>query len=106
PEQTAEIELDALAGVKLRGTLRLVLPTADRRKATVPVRVALTDPPPRLRPDMSARVTFVKPVSPEAAVVESASIAVLPPPPPSGGAHEVRRIALAIVKRAYEVPRF
>jgi putative ABC transport system ATP-binding protein len=57
--EAAEIELDALPGKIFRGELRIVLPTADRRKATVPVRVKMFDPPDVIRPDMSARVTFV-----------------------------------------------
>ena len=59
PGQSAEVELDALPGVTVHGSVRLLVPAVDRKKATIPVRVALGDAPSSLRTDMCARVTFV-----------------------------------------------
>ena len=59
PGQAAEVELDALPGVTVHGSVRLLVPAVDRKKATIPVRVTLEDAPSSLRTDMCARVTFV-----------------------------------------------
>lgn len=58
PEQLAEIVLDAYPGERFRGRVRQVVPTADRQKATVLVRVAIDSQDPRILPEMGARVVF------------------------------------------------
>lgn len=60
PGLQAEITLDALGNVKLPGETRKIIPTADRQKATVKVKVRFLDIDPRILPDMSAKVTFIQ----------------------------------------------
>ncbi|MEK6303703.1 MAG: efflux RND transporter periplasmic adaptor subunit [Acidobacteriota bacterium] len=60
PGLQAEITLDALGNEKLPGETRKILPTADRQKATVKVKVRFLNIDPRILPDMSAKVTFLQ----------------------------------------------
>ena len=63
--QPCEIQLDALPEKRFRGEVHMVIPTADRSKATVMVKVRFLDNDPRVLPEMSAKVAFLsKPVSP------------------------------------------
>ena len=57
--QAARITLDAYPDTSFAGAVRQVVPTADRQKATVLVKVAITDRDPRILPEMGARVDFV-----------------------------------------------
>lgn len=59
PGQAAEITLDSVPEHAYEGRLRQIVPTADRQKATVLVKVSLLDPDHRVYPEMSARVTFL-----------------------------------------------
>jgi RND family efflux transporter MFP subunit len=54
-----EITLDALPEVRLAGSVSRIVPTVDRSKATVLVKVAFVERDPRILPDMSARVAFL-----------------------------------------------
>ncbi len=64
--QPCEIQLDALPEKRFRGEVHMVIPTADRTKATVMVKVGFIDKDPRILPEMSAKVAFLsKAVSPE-----------------------------------------
>jgi len=64
--QPCEIQLDALPDKRFRGEVHMVIPTADRTKATVMVKVRFLDSDPRVLPEMSAKVAFLsKAVSPE-----------------------------------------
>ncbi len=61
--QPCEIQLDALPDRRFRGEVHMVIPTADRTKATVMVKVRFIDMDPRVLPEMSAKVAFLsKPV--------------------------------------------
>jgi len=57
--QPARITLDAYPDTSFAGRVRQVVPTADRQKATVLVKVAIEDKDPRILPEMGARVDFV-----------------------------------------------
>jgi len=64
--QPCEIQLDALPEKRFRGVVHMVIPTADRTKATVMVKVRFLDGDPRILPEMSAKVAFLsKAVNPE-----------------------------------------
>jgi RND family efflux transporter MFP subunit len=63
--QPARITLDAYPDTSFRGTVRMVVPTADRQKATVQVKVSILDRDPRILTEMGARVEFME--SPRAA---------------------------------------
>ncbi|GAB7079936.1 efflux RND transporter periplasmic adaptor subunit [Megalodesulfovibrio paquesii] len=54
-----EIELDALPGERFPGTVHMIVPTADRTKATILVKVRFRELDPRVLPDMSVRVAFL-----------------------------------------------
>jgi HlyD family secretion protein len=56
----AEITLDALPEVRLLGEVSRIVPTVDRAKATVLVKVAFVEKDQRVLPDMSAKVSFLK----------------------------------------------
>jgi RND family efflux transporter MFP subunit len=57
--QPARITLDAYQDTSFRGTVRQVVPTADRQRATVQVKVSIADRDPRILPEMGARVDFL-----------------------------------------------
>jgi len=56
--QPAEVSVEAFPDHVYRARLRQVIPTADRTKATVTVKVALLNPDTNLKPEMSVKVTF------------------------------------------------
>jgi RND family efflux transporter MFP subunit len=64
PGLQAEVTLDALPGEKLPAEVRKVIPTADRQKATVKVKVRFKEIDPRILPDMNAKVTFLQRAEP------------------------------------------
>ena len=57
--QPCEIQLDALPGERFRGAVASMVPTVDRSKATVTVKVKFIDNDPRILPEMSAKVAFL-----------------------------------------------
>jgi RND family efflux transporter MFP subunit len=57
--QPAKITLDAYPDTSFRGRVRQVVPTADRQRATVQVKVSIIDRDPRILPEMGARVDFL-----------------------------------------------
>jgi len=66
PGQPCEIQLDALPELRFRGEIHMIVPTADRSKATVMVKVRFTDKDSRILPEMSAKVAFLsRPVKAE-----------------------------------------
>jgi RND family efflux transporter MFP subunit len=63
--QPCEILLDALPDVRFRGEVHTVVPTADRSKGSVLVKVRFLDKDQRILPEMSAKVAFLeRPVQP------------------------------------------
>lgn len=58
--QPAQVTVDAIPDHTYRGVLRQVIPTADRTKATIQVKVRLLEKNENLRPEMSAKVTFLE----------------------------------------------
>jgi RND family efflux transporter MFP subunit len=56
--QPAEILLDAYPDHVYHGALRQIIPSADRQKGTVKVKVGIDDPDDKILPDLSARVNF------------------------------------------------
>jgi len=59
PGQPCEIRLDAFPELRFRGEIHMVVPTADRSKATVMVKVRFIDKDSRILPEMSAKVAFL-----------------------------------------------
>jgi RND family efflux transporter MFP subunit len=59
--QPSEITVQAIPNHTYKGVLRQVIPTADRTKATVTVKVSIVDKDKYLKPEMSCNVTFLQP---------------------------------------------
>jgi HlyD family secretion protein len=59
--QLAEVTVEAFPDKRYKAELRQVIPTADRTKATVMVKVTILDKDPNLKPEMSAKATFLEP---------------------------------------------
>jgi RND family efflux transporter MFP subunit len=59
--QPSRITLDAYPDTSFRGAVRQVVPTADRQRATVQVKVSILDRDGRILPEMGARVDFLEP---------------------------------------------
>jgi RND family efflux transporter MFP subunit len=57
--QPCEIQLDALPDSRFAGVIHMIMPTADRSKASVMVKVRFLEPDPRILPEMSAKVAFL-----------------------------------------------
>lgn len=57
--QPCEIQLDALPDSRFRGKVHMIVPTADRTKATILVKVSFIDKDSRILPEMSAKVAFL-----------------------------------------------
>jgi RND family efflux transporter MFP subunit len=79
--QPCEVQLDALPELRFAAMVNRVVPTVDRAKATVLVKIRLLERDPRIVPDMAAKVAFLErevsaaerkpvPAVPKSAVVE------------------------------------
>lgn len=58
--QPCEILLDALPEKRFRGAVHMIVPTADRTKASVMVKVRFVETDSRVLPEMSAKVAFLQ----------------------------------------------
>ena len=58
--QPAEVTVEAFPDKRYKSVLRQVIPTADRTKATVLTKVTLLEKDKDLKPEMSAKVTFLE----------------------------------------------
>ena len=58
PGQPADAVLDAYPEWHIPATVRTIIPTADRQKATVKVRLTFDELDPRILPDMGVKVAF------------------------------------------------
>ena len=76
PGLQAEVTLDALPGERLAAEVRKIIPTADRQKATVKVKVRFKEIDPRILPDMNAKATFMQ--KPEQGAKTAASRITVP----------------------------
>ena len=76
PGQPADAVLDAYPDWHIPATVRTVIPTADRQKATVKVRLTFDRLDPRILPDMGVKVAFleIRPVESDA----PAAVALVP----------------------------
>ncbi len=57
--QPCQIQLDAIPDTRFDGTVHMIVPTADRTKATVMVKVKFNELDGRVLPEMSAKVAFL-----------------------------------------------
>jgi HlyD family secretion protein len=77
PEQPAEVSVEAFPDRTYKAVLRQIIPTADRTRATVMVKVTILDKDPNLKPEMNAKVNFVEKEKPAAGTADAAT----PAPP-------------------------
>jgi len=66
PEQPVTATLDAYPDWQIPCKVRTVIPTADRQKATVKVRISFLKLDPRILPDMGVKVAFLEEEKPAA----------------------------------------
>jgi RND family efflux transporter MFP subunit len=101
PDQPCDIVLDAYPDVRYPGVVAKIVPTADRAKATVQVKVAFRKYDARVLPEMSAKVHFLP--RPTRVAVDTQPVLVVP------GAAVAERNGRSVVfvverGRAVEVP--
>jgi RND family efflux transporter MFP subunit len=77
--QPAEVTVEAIPDRRYKAVLRQVIPTADRTKATVMVKVTILDKDKDLKPEMSAKVTFLEPEKKEKPEAAASQPVVLVP---------------------------
>jgi hypothetical protein len=101
PGQPCEIVLDAYPDVRYPGLVAKIVPTADRAKATVQVKVAFRSYDARVLPEMSAKVHFLP--RPSRVAVDTQPLLVVPG---SAVAERNGRSVVFVVEsgRAVEVP--
>jgi RND family efflux transporter MFP subunit len=80
PEQQVQAVLDAYPEWQIPASVIAIIPTADRSKATIRVRIAIETKDPRLVPEMGVRVSFLQDVTgdmagvPEGVLVPASAI--------------------------------
>ena len=102
PNQNCEIRLDAYPEHSYLGYVGKIVPTADRAKATVLVKIKFKDYDERVLPDMSAKITFLSPAFKETAASAQPFLSV----PAAAVASRNGRSVVYQIKdnRALEVP--
>jgi RND family efflux transporter MFP subunit len=76
PEMPVEATLNAYPDWQIPGEVIAIIPTADRGKATVKVRIALHEKDERIVPDMGVRVSFLEKAQPASAETEKRGVLV------------------------------
>jgi multidrug efflux pump subunit AcrA (membrane-fusion protein) len=76
--QPCEITLDAFPEKRYRGIVHMIVPTADRAKATVLTKVRFVDKDEQVLPEMSAKVAFLTEELSETQINEKPKILVDP----------------------------
>ena len=100
PDQPCEIVLDAYPDVHYPAYVAKIVPTADRTKATVLVKVAFRSYDSRVLPEMSAKVHFLA-----AAAARGDTVALLTVPTTAVVDRQGRRVVYVVDEgRALEVP--
>lgn len=100
--QNCEIALDAYPQRRYPGYVAKIVPTADRSKATVMVKIKFKHYDQRVLPEMSARITFL---APGTAITESLNRPVLTVPAPAVANRNGRAVVFQVKDDlAVEVP--
>jgi len=76
--QAAEVTVDAFPNRKWKGQLRQIIPTADRAKAIVKVKVSIINPDAPLLPEMASNVSFLQVPRSDAELAEPARLWLAP----------------------------
>jgi len=102
PEQSCEITLDAYPQQRYPGLVDKIVPTADRAKATVLVKIKFKSYDQRVLPEMGAKITFLAPGTLDAT---TSSQAVLALPAAAVASHNGQHVVFQIKDdRALAVP--
>jgi RND family efflux transporter MFP subunit len=102
PEQACEIRLDAYPERRYFGYVNKIVPTADRAKATVLVKIKFKDYDNRVLPEMGAKITFLAPGSDQSATQEKSLLTV---PATAVVSRNGRQVVIEIKdERAAEIP--
>lgn len=102
PEQNCEIALDAYPQQRYPGRVDKIVPTADRAKATVLVKIKFKSYDERVLPEMGAKITFLAPGTSDATTSSQAVLAV---PAAAVANHDGRHVVFQIKDdRALAVP--
>jgi len=101
PDQPVEAVLDAYPDWRIPGHVITTVPSADRQKATVRVRIAFEELDPRILPDMGVKVTFLSERAPDLGT-EAARPRLLVP---KGGVRTVDGASVVFVVRDDRVER-
>ncbi len=100
--QNCEIALDAYPQQRYPGYVTKIVPTADRSKATVLVKIGFKKYDDRVLPEMSAKITFL---APDAALTEASNRPVLTVPGAAVANRNGRTVVFQVKDdRAVEVP--
>jgi RND family efflux transporter MFP subunit len=78
PKQPASVKLNAYPDWEIPAEVIAVIPTADRAKATVKVRIGFKVKDERILPEMGARVSFLDDSKPDNAAASAAPAVVIP----------------------------
>ena len=106
PGQPADAVLDAYPEWHIPATVRTVIPTADRQKATVKVRLTFDELDPRILPDMGVKVAFRETVEEEPTAAPAQSLVPQPAVRTDGGQTVVFVVEDEVVdRRAVSVGR-
>jgi RND family efflux transporter MFP subunit len=81
PEHPAVVRVEAIPDRRFRAVLRQIIPSADRTKATVLVKVTILEKDELLKPEMSARVTFLNRVEAPAGGASAQATLITAPAP-------------------------
>jgi RND family efflux transporter MFP subunit len=79
PGMPASVKLDAYPDWEIPAQVITVIPTADRSKATVTVRVGFKSRDPRIVPEMGAHVAFLSPTPAHQAAATGSRAVIVPP---------------------------
>jgi RND family efflux transporter MFP subunit len=79
PRQAVTAVLDAYPDWQIPSEVRTVIPSADREKATVKVRISFLKLDPRILPDMGVKVTFLSEEKHESKTRSDSAVGVLVP---------------------------
>lgn len=101
-DQSCEITLDAYPQQRYPGFVTKIVPTADRAKATVMVKIKFKKYDQRVLPEMGAKITFLAPGTPD---TETPREPLLTVPAAAVASRHGRQVVLQIKEdRAVEVP--
>lgn len=102
--QPVEVSVEAFPERNYRAVLRQIIPTADRTKATVTVKVTILDKDKDLKPEMSAKATFLEAAKKNSAA--DATKAIISVPKDAIATRNGKAVVFEVRddKRAYELP--